>query len=407
MSQHPAPSALVDAPPAVTEATRHDIYPDMTHDERARLNFLISSYRVLSQRVAPGNELTYEHVVKPRFIREHDRPPADRHEVRKAMNANPFHSLWGSLRRSFMEIRQMTGQEITLRQLPDLAERASKKNSMHNKLTLDPSISIPRYVSSVDHHCMPGSYYRELVAEDVSPAANYDMGLFVTTSGTIGPLNDGGGRSMATWLKSEHKDFAPQRILDIGVAVGHSLFGLAQAFPDAQITAIDVSPPMLRYAAARAVSLDIDNIEFIQASGEDLSQFDNQPFDVVMTSIFLHELSGSALPRLLTEAYRVLAPGGLMLHLEQPQYTDRMPKYEQFIRDWDAYNNNEPFWSAMHETDLAALLGEIGFGLENVFQAALKAPSESDVNPQEQAFEEHGRAPVWNAYGAWKPRHER
>ena len=41
-----------------------------------------------------------------------------------------------------------------------------------------------------------------------------------------------------------------------------------------------------------------------------------------------------------------------MLHLEQPQYSDDMPLYEQFIRDWDAFNNNEPFWSAMHALDL-------------------------------------------------------
>ena len=388
-----------DAPPTVTEAERHGVYPELDHDERARLNFLMSSYRVLSQRVAPGNQSTYEKIVEPAFARENGRPPANRHEVRKAMSANPFHSLWGSMRRSLMEVRQMTGQEVTLRQLSSLAERAAKINATHQNLTLDPTIETPRYVSEVDNHCMPGSYYRERVEGDVAPAANYDMGLFVTTSGTIGPLNDGGGRSMAGWLKSEHPDFAPKRVLDIGVAVGHSLFGLAQAFPDTEFVAIDVAAPMLRYAAARAASIGIENIKFIQASGEDLSQFDDGSFDVVMTSIFLHELSGSSLPRLLKEAYRTLSAGGLMLHLEQPQYTEDMSTYEQFIRDWDAYNNNEPFWSAMHEVDLFEMLGDLGFGRENVFQAALKAPS---VKAQTQEFEEHGRSPAWNAYGAWK-----
>ena len=388
-----------DAPPTVTEAERHGVYPELDHDERARLNFLMSSYRVLSQRVAPGNQSTYEKIVEPAFARENGRPPANRHEVRKAMSANPFHSLWGSMRRSLMEVRQMTGQEVTLRQLSSLAERAAKINATHQNLTLDPTIETPRYVSEVDNHCMPGSYYRERVEGDVAPAANYDMGLFVTTSGTIGPLNDGGGRSMAGWLKSEHPDFAPKRVLDIGVAVGHSLFGLAQAFPDTEFVAIDVAAPMLRYAAARAASIGIENIKFIQASGEDLSQFDDGSFDFVMTSIFLHELSGSSLPRLLKEAYRTLSAGGLMLHLEQPQYTEDMSVFEQFIRDWDAYNNNEPFWSAMHEVDLFEMLGDLGFGRENVFQAALKAPS---VKAQTQEFEEHGRSPAWNAYGAWK-----
>lgn len=391
-----------DAPPAVTEATRHGVYPDMAHDERARLNFLTSTYRVLSQRVAPGNELTYNQIVEPAFEQEHGRKPSDRHEVRKAMNKNGFHALWGSLRRSFMEIRQMTGQEIVLRQAKTLSERAAKINNQNNNLRLDPNVSIPRYVSEVDHHCMPGSYYRELVEGDVSPAANYDLGLFVTTSGTIGPLNDGGGRAIASWLKSEHPDFQPKRILDIGVAVGHSLFGLAKAFPETQFTAIDVASPMLRYAAARASSLELDNIEFVQASGEDLSRFDDGSFDVVMTSIFLHELSGSALPVLINEANRVLTDGGLMLHLEQPQYTDEMSSYEQFIRDWDAYNNNEPFWSAMHAIDLKSLLTDIGFDKKHVFQAALKAEQPDIAMAQKQKFEEHGRSPAWNAYGGWK-----
>ena len=393
---------LIDAPPAVTEATRHGVYPEMSHDERARLNFLTSAYRVLSQRVAPGNQLSFEQTVEPAFVKEHGRKPKDRHEVRKAMNENSFHALWGSMRRSLMEVRQMTGQEIVLRQLGDLSERAATINDAHNNLTLNPDIKTPRYVSEVDHHCMPGSYHRDLIDSDVSPGANYDMGLFVTTSGTIGPLNDGGGRAIGSWLETTHPDFQPERVLDIGVAVGHSLFGFAQQFPNTQFTAIDVSAPMLRYAAARASSLGLENIEFIQASGEDLSQFDSSSFDMVMTSIFLHELSGSALPRLIRQAYEALKPGGLMLHLEQPQYTDDMPPYEQFIRDWDAYNNNEPFWSAMHAIDLKALLADIGFPEGQIFQTALKAQSAKQNAAQKQDHEEHGRSPAWNAYGAWK-----
>ena len=393
---------LIDAPPAITEATRHGVYPEMSHDERARLNFLTSAYRVLSQHIAPGNQHSYDQNVEPAFVTKHGRKPKDRHEVRKAMNANSFHALWGSMRRSLMEVRQMTGQEIVLRQLDDLSERAATINDSHNNLTLNPDIKAPRYVTEVDHHCMPGSYHRDLIDGDVSPGANYDMGLFVTTSGTIGPLNDGGGRSIGSWLETTHPDFQPKRVLDIGVAVGHSLFGLAKTFPNTQFTAIDVSAPMLRYAAARSSSLGLNNIEFIQASGEDLSQFDSNSFDMVMTSIFLHELSGSALPKLMRQAYDALVPGGLMLHLEQPQYTNEMTPYEQFIRDWDAYNNNEPFWSAMHSIDLKALLSDIGFPTENIFQAALKAQSAETPIAQKQDYEEHGRSPAWNAYGAWK-----
>ena len=77
--------------------------------------------------------------------------------------------------------------------------------------------------------------------------------------------------------------------------------------------------------------------------------------------MFLHETSGTALPRIIKEGARVLADGGLMFHLEQPQYTPDMPLFEQFMRDWDAFNNNEPFWSAMHATDLHDILADAGF----------------------------------------------
>ena len=134
----------------------------------------------------------------------------------------------------------------------------------------------------------------------------------------------------------------------------------------------------------------------MQMSGEDLSAFADEGFDFVMTSIFLHELSIKSLPKIMKEAYRVLSKGGAMLHLEQPQYTDDMPVYEQFIRDWDSYNNNEPFWSAMHEIDLIEVFEDLGFAKDKISHASLKAGDFDMKN------EDHGRAPAWHAYVAQK-----
>jgi hypothetical protein len=105
----------------------------------------------------------------------------------------------------------------------------------------------------------------------------------------------------------------------------------------------------------------------------------------------------------LNELTRVLAPGGLQLHLEQPQYSDAMPLYEQFIRDWDAFNNNEPFWSAMHALDLKELMAASGLSKDSLFVTGVKAVVDRDVFPEQGGDgEDHGRAAVWNAYGAWK-----
>ena len=156
----------------------------------------------------------------------------------------------------------------------------------------------------------------------------------------------------------------------------------------------------MRYAHARAKSLGVNNIDFIQMSGEDLGEFEDQSFDIVMTSIFLHELSSKSLPKIMSEAYRVLKPGGLMLHLEQPQYTDDMPVFEQFIRDWDSYNNNEPFWSAMHEINLEDLMVDLGFNREDIQHAAMRAKSTAAGTIK--AAEDFGRDAAWHAYVARK-----
>ena len=104
------------------------------------------------------------------------------------------------------------------------------------------------------------------------------------------------------------------------------------------------------------------------------------------------------------QGHRLLAPGGLMLHLEQPQYDPDMPLYEQFIRDWDAYNNNEPFWSAMHALDLKQVMREAGFAPDEIFTTGVTAVVDESVFPSAKKTgpEDHGRAASWHAYGGWK-----
>jgi ubiquinone/menaquinone biosynthesis C-methylase UbiE len=211
-------------------------------------------------------------------------------------------------------------------------------------------------MDAVDIQCMPGSYQGEERPGDMSAGANYDSGLFATTGGGLGALSDGGGQALVEWIRKERPDWKPRRILDLGCTVGHNIVPLALAFPDAEVVAIDTAAAVLRYAHARAQSLGAKNITFIQMNAEDMSRFDDGYFDWVQTTMYLHELSGKALPRVIRESERVLAPGGLMFHLEQPQYSDDMPLYEQFIRDWDAFNNNEPYWSAMHALDLKQVM---------------------------------------------------
>lgn len=394
-----------DVPPPYTAVARHDVFPTPTHDEAARFDFLTAFNKYLSGTIGAGNKVAYETRVLPAFRAEHGRDPKDRFEIRHAMNRDPWHRFWSACKRNSMEMRQQNGRSVVLRQLDKLDATARQLNEAGATLQLDPSIATPRYQNAVDIHCMPGSYHGEERPGDVSAGANYDCGIFATTGGGLGALSDGGGHALVKWIKQERPGWTPKRILDIGCTIGHNIVPLALAFPDTEVIAIDTAAPVLRYGHARAQALGAKNLRFIQMNAEDLSRFPDGHFDWVQTTMFLHELSGKSLPQIIREAERVLKPGGLMLHLEQPQYSEKMPLYEQFIRDWDAFNNNEPFWSAMHAMDLKQVMAKAGLPLECQFLTGVRAVVDPTIFPQ-QAFgegEDHGRAAVWNAYGAWKP----
>jgi ubiquinone/menaquinone biosynthesis C-methylase UbiE len=394
-----------DLPPPYTAMSRHPMMPRTSHDEAARFNFLTHFNRYLSGPIGAGNRLAYEKRVLPAFRAEHGRDPEHRYEIRDAMNRDPWHRMWSALKRNSMEMRQHNGRQVVLRQLDELDAMARQFNEHSGMLELDPAIAQPEYQTAVDIHCQPGGYHSEERPGDVTVGANYDVGLFATTGGALGGLNDGGGQAVVGWVKAERPDWRPRRILDIGCTIGHNAVPIAQAFPDAEVIAIDTAAASLRYGAARAAAMGVTNIRFVQASGEDLSRWADGHFDWVQTTMFLHELSAKAMPRILAEANRVLAPGGLILHIEQPQYSDAMPLFEQFMRDWDAFNNNEPFWSAMHGQDLKAVMAEAGFPRDSQFVAGVRAVVDPAIFPPspDAAEEDYGRAAIWNAYGAWKP----
>ena len=382
---------------------RHGMFPHTTHDDVARINFLAQLNRHLATQVAPFVKTAWETRAEPRVRAAEGRAPKDRHEVRKALLGDPMFATWSALRRMTMEQRQQTGRWVALREAETLAARAKSLTEGDPGLNLDPTLPIPRYVSAVDHHCMAGSYHTELIPGDVSAGANYDVGMFITTGGLLGRWSDGGGRAIVEWVKREKPDFKPRRILDIGATLGHNLLPIAAAFPDAEVIGLDVGAPMLRYGMARAKALGLTNVRFIQADASSLPMFEDGAFDWIQTTMFLHELSLTSMRAIFSESHRLLAPGGVVLHVEQPQYTPDMSLYEQAMRDWDAFYNNEPFWSTLHEIDLDARFIEAGFAANKLIHDKVSADAR-DIFPAaaDDTVEDFGRKAAWRLVGAEK-----
>jgi hypothetical protein len=120
--------------------------------------------------------------------------------------------------------------------------------------------------------------------------------------------------------------------------------------------------------------------------------------------MFLHELSSKALAALFAETHRLLRPGGIVLHVEQPQYAATMPLFEQAMRDWDAFYNNEPFWSRLHELDLDAAMRHAGFAESELLHGEVFGVVDAELFPDaaEDSTEDYGRKAAWHVIGARK-----
>jgi hypothetical protein len=91
-----------------------------------------------------------------------------------------------------------------------------------------------------------------------------------------------------------------------------------------------------------------------------------------------------------------------MIHVEQPQYSPEMPLFEQAMRDWDSFYNNEPFWSTLHGIDLDALMAEVGFAEEKFIHGGVTAVVDKDIFPDaaDDETEDYGRKAAWRLVGA-------
>ncbi|MFN7173165.1 MAG: class I SAM-dependent methyltransferase [Thermaurantiacus tibetensis] len=343
----------------IFQQAEHPVLPRPTHDERARQDFAKAMKTFVQQGLLPGLDPVFRNRAAPRFARETGRPPETRHDIRKAMLADPYFQLYAGANRIAQELLWDSVIDSIERQHEALNETAARLSaSARAPLETDPAFPTPRYVTALDIHCMPGGYAGETGPGDVAAGALYDRGVYLYAMGYMGPMNDDMGRSVANYIRRRLPDFRPTKILDMGCTVGHSTLPYKELFPDAEVTGIDVAAPCVRYAHARAAGLGLD-VAFLQRNAESTG-FPDASFDLVVSHILLHETSGKAMPRIFAECFRLLKPGGYMIHADLPPF-DRMDPFAQFILDNETWYNNEPFWGAMREVDQIALAKAAGF----------------------------------------------
>ena len=337
--------------------------------------------------------------------------------VHQAMRSRESFRFYSALRTCSQDLLYQTVREPIERSSAALINEATRlarrgtRSGAGGSLTLDPRLPVPRSVSAIDIHLMPGSYHTEYGADDLTMGAVYEQRLAISTFGVFGPNLDDIGQSIARFMRLRHPGWRPQRILDLGCTVGHNTGAWKDVFPAAEVHGIDVSAPCLRYAHARA-RLQRRAIHCRQMNAENLDYADGS-FDLVFSSMFLHELPRRSLARVFREAHRVLRPGGLMLHMELPPATQLSP-YDSFQLDWDGHYNNEPFYRTFRACDPRQLIIEAGFAAKRYVQhvvpswSALGATAWRRVARAEEPSVDSpqtgrlARGVRWFCFGAWR-----
>ncbi len=370
-----------------------------THDEYVRTRYIAKLHNHLMMNVRYGLREVYEDHVEPQLKAEHGEVPQSGHEISKAIEGNLYYRTYSSLRYNAQEMLSQSKQAAVERQLPemiDVVRDITAAKPTGGTLRLDPAFETPNYVTALDVHLIPGGYHTEFTEDDV--AQGFLLGA--RHSGpAINPAREFGfvGYSVAAWLKHKFPEFSPKAILDMGTQWGSNLIAYNKEYPGAELHGIDIAAPSLRYGHAKAEQAGV-KMHLSQQNAE-ATDFDDNSFDLVVSSFVLHEIAVPATKRLLAEAHRVLKPGGIMVHVELPPHKSCEP-FLNFMFDWDTRHNNEPNYRNFRSQDPSKLMAKAGFAPDESFETTIPDLPTTPPDKWQRIVNGEEPAPI-HGRGAW------
>lgn len=238
-------------------------------------------------------------------------------------------TLWESF---LAPVARLFIDEKALRQFYESIDWQRESDRIRN-----PSVSYPSYYRSQNFHGIEGGYLNPGAAVSYDPITQYAL-----------PPNE-------TWIRQSLIDSIrcqPRRILDLGCGTGSTTLMLKQAFPQAEVIGLDLSPYMLVRAEYKAKAAQVD-IQWHHGKAEDTG-FSDASFDLVTISLLFHETPPTVSQSILRESFRLLKAGGEVLVLDG---------HQKILRSTDWLNEifEEPYIKAFAAGSVDAWMGAAGF----------------------------------------------
>lgn len=201
----------------------------------------------------------------------------------------------------------------------------------------DSHLLYPHYYQSQNFHGVAGGYLTN------GAAVTYDA----VTQYVLLPNENWNRQAVIDAIKVK-----PRKILDLGCGTGSTTILLKQAFPDAAITGLDLSPYMLAIANYKANQLGYQ-IKWLHGLAE-ATNLPDSSFDIVTASLLFHETPPQIAQAILKECLRLLTPGGQVIIFDGNQKTLRQTS-------WLTNVFEEPYIQEYAQGNLSLWLENAGF----------------------------------------------
>ncbi|XP_011098030.1 uncharacterized protein LOC105176814 [Sesamum indicum] len=188
----------------------------------------------------------------------------------------------------------------------------------------DPSIVYPDYYLNPFHAYDEGNL-SWLAAAEAEAATMSIAKRAIPSASSVDEANQIVRGNWLQAIESHHQKYSGnstiREILDIGCSVGVSTRFLADKFPSAKVTGLDLSPYFLAVAQYKdnKINQGTEPIRWIHANGENTG-LPSKSFDLVSIAYVFHECPERAIKNMVKEAFRLLRPGGTFA------VTDNSPK---------------------------------------------------------------------------------
>ncbi|MCB2108794.1 MAG: class I SAM-dependent methyltransferase [Rhodobacteraceae bacterium] len=372
-----------------------DMNIHLSHDDTARAKFLITLKQRINLGMGTAIRTTFNQTIAPALSRKlghtlDDLSKDDRKAAKAELEKTDIYKAWAAatyISQGIMWEIVDGALEHDLPRLQNAFDTYSTAPNRRGSLKLNPSLKVPKNISQTEIHRQPGGFCYETNDRDITAGARYNGGglMYSFGKGRKAQAGKSGGDWVLEQIGELYPDFKPNRILEVGCGTGRNTPAYGKAYPKADIHAIDVAPGLLRWAHAYAESEGVP-VHFAQMDATALD-YPDESFDLVVSHILGHETTQRGLPMWISEAWRVLKPGGVMFHLDVTIQPGHLKLADLVMNDWQVRFNGEPFWMGFADADFKGIMNKIGI-------------------PADAMFAQHlGKgAGVWFCHGARKPK---